>query len=215
MNKKSLILLPAMMMILASCGNDTTTDSSSSSSSTPSSSQSSSSSSTPVTPSELTSPLTLDFVNDFDNLKADMPYVSNATDVLDGNMGGLNFKVAGCYVGSYSGVGYLSLKSKTVTEDEKKWDGGLAFIASADSLGKITKIEITIGSGASDNGMYAVTFSETPITAGVDTDAVNIKKSATKEFTPADDKSYGYFAITSTSTKYNGQIGKLTITFEK
>ncbi len=204
------------MMILASCGgnaSDSTTDSSpSSQSSTPSSSTSV----TPtVTPTDLTSLLTFDFVNDSASLKENMPYVSNATDVLDGNMGGLNFKVAGCYVGLYSGTGYLSLKSKTVTKTGEEWDGGLAFIASADSLGKITKIEITIGSGASDNGMYAVTFSETPITAGVDTDAVNLKKSATKEFTPADDKSYGYFAITSTSTKYNGQIGKITITFEK
>ena len=189
------------MMLLASCSTEPSEPTSSvAPSSTPSSTT------TTTTPSSsLTSPLTFDFANEYDSLKTDMPYVENA-DVLDGTMNGLAFKLSAAFVSSYSNVGYLMLGSKKYTT--------AAFIASAESLGKITKIEFTTGASASNKATYNVTFSETPITEAVSDGAETIAQNTSKEFTPSDDKNYGYFAITSANTGANGQLATLTITFE-
>ena len=204
MNKKALILLPALMVVLASCNSNSASNSESSKST----SQTSTTSEVTV---DLKSPLEFDFVNDYENLKAGFPYVSDATTVNECTLGDLPIKSAGVFVSSYNSVGYLMLKSKSKDE----YVGAPVFFASAVSLGKITQIEFTTGASASPKAQYKVTFSKTAIEAPDTTDAETVANGTTKTFTPSDDESYGYFAITSASTSANGQLASLKITFEK
>ena len=195
------------MLFLAGCNNDTTPSSSTSSSETPTPTPSTSS--TPQ-PANVDSPYALDFVTDYGSIKSAFPYVSDGETVNDVTINGLDFVSAGCFVDSYEGVGYFMMKTK--------WDTPApAFIASAQSLGKITKVEFVTGASASNTATYKITLSKTPITAADTEGAVTVAQGTEYSATATEEDGYGYFAISSCNyaNKKNGQLASLKVTFTK
>lgn len=197
----------------SSSSSKTSSSSSSKTSSSSSSSKTSSSSSSSQQPGEYT--ITLDFVTDYEALDNEQ-YVAQDTGLFEDNFGGqLAFTSMGCFVGSYSGSGYVMMQNQKSGTDWTTGRGGLAFFANTENFGSITRIEMSTGvNGATTT--YDITLSKTPITSaqtgGTEVAGVN-KQIVVGEVTASEDDGYGYFAISTKNKAKNGQVGKLVIEY--
>jgi len=133
-------------------------------------------------------------------------YVTADSGVLDGTLAGLSVKTQHCFIGSYSGVGYIMMQNQ---KSGTSWNA-IAFMASATSLGSISKVEILTGSSASPSAEYTITFSNSPITSA-QTEGTKLTPGAAQSGSATG--SGAYFAISATNTEKNGQIAKLTVTY--
>ena len=218
--KKGLLLIPFAALVLSGCalpsigpggGKKSSSQSSSetpaSSSETPASSEvPSSSSSTPSssTPAQEKVTLTFDFGTDFADYKSSFPYVDSDTGVdTEKSLGDLPIVSNGCYVSSFSGTGMLMMKNKERTT--------LAFIGNREDLVAITKVEFTKGASASASATYDISFGHSMFEAASSA-GTSIGSDGGSATAKASDR-YGYFAISATNAKVNGQIGTLTISY--
>ena len=147
--------------------------------------------------------VTIDFATQYADLKEGFPYVGADTHVYDAKLDNLDIKGRGSYVSSYNSSGFLMMKNKDM-------DGNPAFIANQVSLGSITSISFTTGSSASTNAVYNVYVTNS---AQSDSSTAGHEYSGTGSFKCTDGGTGGFFVISSTNIKYNGQLGSLTIEY--
>ena len=157
--------------------------------------------------------VSFDITTEYAELKeAFAPFVTVDTGMFTGDLDGMPIVAVDCYMSSYSGNGYIMMQNQKNGED---WtaQNGLAFFASAMSLGSITKLQIASRDGASTAQKYDITLSKTPIeeaqTNGEEvafsTDLAGVTASA--------EDGFGYFSISSKVANKNGQIAKLLIEY--
>ena len=88
---------------------------------------------------------------------------------------------------------------------------GNAFIGNCVTLGAITKVEITIGSSASPNQKYYITFSKSYSEAAQTTGELIGTEGGSATASASD--GYGFFTISTSNKAVNGQLGSLSVTY--
>lgn len=151
--------------------------------------------------------LNLDFATNFATYKQAFPFVDANTGTYQVTLDGVTFEGLQCFVGSYSGAGYLMMKNKDM-------GGQCAYLTQATPFQKsITKVEIVTGSSASGKSEYAVVLDNKPITSASGAVTQN-GVGAGKTITATADASagYKYFAVYSTNVEVNSQLASIVVT---
>lgn len=151
--------------------------------------------------------LNIDFVSSFADYKQAFPFVDASTGVYEVELDGVSFEGLQCFVGSYSGSGYLMMKNKDM-------GGECAYLSSRSPFAKaITKVEIVTGSNASGKAAYSVVLDNKPITSASGAVTKTGSGAGTTITATADaSKGYKYFGIYTTNASVNGQLAKLVVT---
>lgn len=151
--------------------------------------------------------LSLDFSTNFADLKSAFPYVDASTGTYEFELGGVQFQGLQCFVGSYSGVGYLMMKNKDM-------GGECAYITQVTPFEKaITKVEIVTGASASAKSAYTIVIDDAPINSATgDVTKSGTGAGTTITATADASKGYKYFAVYTTDASVNGQLAKVTVT---
>ena len=163
--------------------------------------------------------VTLDFNENWSDYKSDFfGTVDVDTGLIGGHLSGLATMTMDCYIGynSTEKYDYLMLKNKKGTSDAASWYSvnGAAFIGNCVTLGAIQSVEVTITKGSSASAKYDVVFSNSLSTSAA-TGGTVIDGSAegkTETVTPSS-TDCGFFKITCSTEKYNGQISSIKITY--
>lgn len=221
--KKSLILLPLVALVLSGCttgGSKGKKKKSSSESTSQKTSGSGSGSGPTVSPGpgpagkadfDLT-PGRHTAILDFENYPDDYQYPraeQGDTEGKPGEFGGMHWLVYHSYKGYYGDAYWLMMK------DKDDWDAtSTAWFANSDDLGTIESIEVAIRDGASKNKKYDLSVGTSAFTSA-QTGGTEFDINSYGRYSGTDKK--GFFCISTkkdTGTyKYNGQIGKLTVTY--
>lgn len=155
--------------------------------------------------------LEIDFIADGPSYKDSFPYVENDTPTSGGHLGGMAIMSNGCYVGSYSGKGFMMMKNKD------RSSMGCAFIGNCVSLGVITKVEIVApDSGVSVAGSqkYDITLSK-EMTTTASTSGKEFSTPITNaSVTATESDGYSYFKISTKESSKNGHIGAIKVTYK-
>ena len=89
----------------------------------------------------------------------------------------------------------------------------LAYLGNCVTLGAITKVEISTPSGSSGNQSYAVALTKDLVKEPGASGTVALTGAGSGSVTASASDGYGFFRVTTTQKKYNGQLATLSITY--
>lgn len=155
--------------------------------------------------------LTFDFNANYEDYKAEFPYVTIDTGLIGIYLDGMAVMSNNCFAsaGYQGGANYLMMRNK---KDSEKWAdaNGSAFIGNCVALGTISKVELTRGDSASTEQKYYVTFSDSldtnPASSGTEL-------SGTGDSATNSESGKTFFKITTKDKGKNGQIKLLKVTY--